>query len=38
MGNNTATITPAGEIVTGELVHAHPAEVVIEDNVRTDAT
>ena len=38
MGNNTATITPAGEIVTGELVHAHPAEVVIDDNVRTDAT
>ena len=37
--NNTATITPAVEAVaTGELVHANPADVVIDVNVRTDAT
>ena len=37
--NNTATLTPSAETAaTGELVHAHPAEVVIDDNVRTDAT
>ncbi|MDV7137119.1 ParB/RepB/Spo0J family partition protein [Williamsia muralis] len=37
--NNTATITPSAETAaTGELVHAHPADVVIDDNVRTDAT
>ena len=37
--NNTATITPDVETVaTGELVHANPADVVIDDNVRTDAT
>ncbi|ETD30945.1 ParB N-terminal domain-containing protein [Williamsia sp. D3] len=37
--NNTATITPTAETAaTGELVHANPAEVVIDDNVRTDAT
>ena len=37
--NNTATLTPSAETAaTGELVHANPAEVVIDDNVRTDAT
>ncbi|MCK0515940.1 MULTISPECIES: ParB N-terminal domain-containing protein [Actinomycetes] len=37
--NNTATLTPSAETAaTGELVHAHPAEVIIDDNVRTDAT
>ena len=37
MGNNTATITPdAQTISTGELLHLDPAELVLEDNVRTD--
>jgi ParB family chromosome partitioning protein len=37
--NNTATIAPDVETVaTGELVHANPADVVIDENVRTDAT
>ncbi|PZU01044.1 MAG: hypothetical protein DI630_13060 [Gordonia sp. (in: high G+C Gram-positive bacteria)] len=37
MGNNTATInTDAQTIATGELLHLDPAELVLDDNVRTD--
>ena len=44
MGNNTATITPDAETTavetitaaTGELLHIDPAELVLDDNVRTD--
>jgi ParB family chromosome partitioning protein len=37
MGNNTATITPdAQAIATGELLNLDPAELVLQDNVRTD--
>ena len=39
MENNTATVAPAGDtIANGDLVHANPADVVIDANVRTDAT
>lgn len=44
MGNNTATITPDAETTavetitaaTGELLHIDPAQLVLDDNVRTD--
>lgn len=32
MGNNTATTTPA----TGELVYLDPADLIVDENVRTD--